>query len=512
MQLLTRGDPPPSPSPPVSTECNITEPFEAFDAFVKFALDHPNITFRSDDGGEESAGERAYERVLSFGEGDRGSEGYLKLEKCARATQYNQLGETNCTERKLLWEDLAAFEATHAPNSTVPGSAVNTSHPITAKLVAAIICQSKSGLEYSPKGSVQGDMMVAGPQAHSKASKLLQHEQTTIITRDDVSAQAGKKWPGNADHTQVIVPYCYPPDSDEEARLITDASLRQMETALTPAGSNLPLIVFKKYPPKSETVIISGEEQYPCDGASPAITITFKNTGCWSYVGLFDRYGWEVQPLNLQHPGCTVVGIVQHEVLHALGQEHEHSRPDRDTYLKVNFKRIQRGQERNFEKSETAGVLQQFDFHSLMLYGKDDFSKNHKPVLESKLKSVSSSQMGQRIGMASSDVKQLLNAYHSELDRRCPDGPQSGECKVLSDEVELVNPSPVHMPTPSPLPMPPMPFQPPPASPTPMPLPMPPMTFPTPPGSPTPMPLPMPFPQPPAPSKKSRLIYYYFCD
>ena len=58
----------------------------------------------------------------------------------------------------------------------------------------------------------------------------------------------------------------------------------------------------------------------------------FHGRGCWSFAGL---QGVGKQLLSLQKDGCTHKGIAVHEIMHTLGYEHEHNRPDRDNYIKV---------------------------------------------------------------------------------------------------------------------------------------------------------------------------------
>lgn len=45
--------------------------------------------------------------------------------------------------------------------------------------------------------------------------------------------------------------------------------------------------------------------------------------------------------------GCEQKGIVQHEILHALGRIHEQSRLDRDQYVTIHLNTVQPGIEQN---------------------------------------------------------------------------------------------------------------------------------------------------------------------
>jgi len=73
---------------------------------------------------------------------------------------------------------------------------------------------------------------------------------------------------------------------------------------------------------------------------SDYIRITAGNTGCWSSVG---RIGGR-QDVNLQVPGClTQKGTVIHELMHAVGFLHEHSRYERDDYVDILWDNISNG-------------------------------------------------------------------------------------------------------------------------------------------------------------------------
>ncbi|KRY40343.1 Signal peptidase complex catalytic subunit SEC11C [Trichinella spiralis] len=55
--------------------------------------------------------------------------------------------------------------------------------------------------------------------------------------------------------------------------------------------------------------------------------------GCSSFVG---RVGG-IQKISIAWPRCSSEGIVSHQIGHALGLLHEHSRPDRDEHIIVNY-------------------------------------------------------------------------------------------------------------------------------------------------------------------------------
>ncbi|KAM9356303.1 low choriolytic enzyme-like [Pholidichthys leucotaenia] len=98
--------------------------------------------------------------------------------------------------------------------------------------------------------------------------------------------------------------------------------------------------------------------------------------GCFSLVG----YIGDRQLLSLQRP-CLKNSIIQHELLHAMGFFHEHSRSDRDQHIKVNWENIIEGHEHYFEKEDTENLGTPYDYGSVMQYESTAFAKNGKPTL-----------------------------------------------------------------------------------------------------------------------------------
>ncbi|MEQ2244754.1 hypothetical protein ILYODFUR_020436, partial [Ilyodon furcidens] len=106
----------------------------------------------------------------------------------------------------------------------------------------------------------------------------------------------------------------------------------------------------------------------------------FSGDGCWSYIGR-QKGG---QKISLQRKGCLSRSTIQHEVLHALGFNHEQVRSDRDKYVRILYENIEPGLEYNFQKKETNNLGTPYDFRSVMEYSNHAFSKNGKPTIVAK--------------------------------------------------------------------------------------------------------------------------------
>ncbi|XP_029991499.1 high choriolytic enzyme 1-like [Sphaeramia orbicularis] len=100
--------------------------------------------------------------------------------------------------------------------------------------------------------------------------------------------------------------------------------------------------------------------------------------GCYSYVG---RQG-NTQTVSLSRRGCIYYGTIQHELLHALGFNHEQCRSDRDQHIQVILQNVMKGQEHNFRKIDTLNQGTPYDYGSVMHYGRTAFSKdNYSPTM-----------------------------------------------------------------------------------------------------------------------------------
>ncbi|XP_056465984.1 high choriolytic enzyme 1-like [Gadus chalcogrammus] len=127
--------------------------------------------------------------------------------------------------------------------------------------------------------------------------------------------------------------------------------------------------------------------------------------GCYSSLG---RTGGR-QVLSLRRPGCMNFGIMQHELNHALGFNHEQTRSDRDRYVRINWKNINRSSAYNFNRKNTNNLNTPYDYTSIMHYGRRAFSINGRdsitPIPNSRVR------IGQRRGMTRNDILRIKRFY-----------------------------------------------------------------------------------------------------
>ena len=99
--------------------------------------------------------------------------------------------------------------------------------------------------------------------------------------------------------------------------------------------------------------------------------------GCTSNIG---KIGGR-QEITLG-PKCNNVGIIIHEIGHALGLWHEQSRPDRDSYVRILYSNIISNETDNFDKRNSFQVDYQgtaYDYASVMHYRENEFALEHLP-------------------------------------------------------------------------------------------------------------------------------------
>jgi hypothetical protein len=104
--------------------------------------------------------------------------------------------------------------------------------------------------------------------------------------------------------------------------------------------------------------------------------------------------------------------IIAHELKHALGWVHEHQRPDRDAFVRINWANIDPTTLANFEIVTSATSGGPYDFESIMHYPPDAFSVNGQrtieplPPYENQL-----SKMGQRRYVSKIDLAEMIDVY-----------------------------------------------------------------------------------------------------
>ncbi|KAJ6658642.1 hypothetical protein lerEdw1_019802 [Lerista edwardsae] len=129
-------------------------------------------------------------------------------------------------------------------------------------------------------------------------------------------------------------------------------------------------------------------------------------SGCFSSIG---RTGG-MQVVSLA-AACLAKGktVALHELMHVLGFWHEHSRADRDKYVRISWSEVLTGFEINFMKSQTTNMLVEYDYSSVMHYGRHAFGLRGFPTIVPLSRSCPG--IGQSWNLSSSDVARVNKLY-----------------------------------------------------------------------------------------------------
>ncbi|XP_019962869.2 hatching enzyme 1.2 isoform X3 [Paralichthys olivaceus] len=143
----------------------------------------------------------------------------------------------------------------------------------------------------------------------------------------------------------------------------------------------------------------------PHRGQSDHLSIE-SEMGCWSTIG---KDGGR-QVVSLSVNGCLDRGIIQHELLHALGFHHEHTRSDRDQYVRINWGNIPAVNVFDFHKMDTNNLNTPYDYSSVMHYGRTAFAETFGAETITPIPD-SSVPIGQREDMSDIDILRINRFY-----------------------------------------------------------------------------------------------------
>jgi len=183
---------------------------------------------------------------------------------------------------------------------------------------------------------------------------------------------------------------------------------------LWPNGK-VPYVISSQYSKRERGVIASAIEEYHAKTCIKFVPRTnqrdyihiVKGSGCSSSVGRVGRG----QQVSLGR-GCVYKGIVQHELMHALGFWHEQSRADRDDNVQILWNNINPSMKFNFMKytlNQIQHLKAPYDTCSVMHYSATAFTMNGSPTIKKRKKS--KCQLGQRKGFSDMDVKKINTLY-----------------------------------------------------------------------------------------------------
>ena len=158
----------------------------------------------------------------------------------------------------------------------------------------------------------------------------------------------------------------------------------------------------------NDTGSVSLIERTPATESAYPHYIDFVDAGqCASWVGFQNNGAQSIYTGDKCSEGSMI-----HEIGHALGLLHEHTRPDRDSFVQINWNSITPEKTHNFDILDDAIPLGEYDYDSIMHYGSHFFSSNGTPTITPLQGGVA--KIGQREYISDGDRSSMIELYQSE--------------------------------------------------------------------------------------------------
>ena len=132
---------------------------------------------------------------------------------------------------------------------------------------------------------------------------------------------------------------------------------------------------------------------------------------CESHVGKLKEQ--KSQILSLSTSNCMSKSIIAHELVHALGFDHEHNRPDRDDWVKIDFSNIGTTSHNDFrklERTEFQDLGSPYDYNSIMHYHSHAHALNNELVTIRAIKPPFEIKMNEDLSVI--DVEEIRKLYN----------------------------------------------------------------------------------------------------
>ncbi|XP_045626465.2 astacin-like metalloprotease toxin 3 [Procambarus clarkii] len=144
------------------------------------------------------------------------------------------------------------------------------------------------------------------------------------------------------------------------------------------------------------------------------LRVSGKEYGCFAQLGYIDHESGS-NLLNLDK-GCDSIGITLHEIIHALGIDHQQKRPDRDYYVTILKDNIIETDFSQFQTKTGMGAYLwtmglPYDYNSLMHYQLNAFNLDEKHTPTIQLKKPFSGIVGHQACPSRTDIA-MINRYY----------------------------------------------------------------------------------------------------